>query len=287
MHDQASGLRRMSEAHAVQVIAITGGKGGVGKTNVAVNLGMTMAMSGRNTMLLDADLGLANVDVLLGLQSHFNLGHLLQAQCSLEELVVTAPHGLSVIPATSGNRHMAALTKSEHVGLIRAFADYGKPVDTLLVDTAAGISDSVLTFTCAAQEVVVVVRDEPASITDAYALMKVLSRDYGIHRFRILANMVQGGSEGRELYHKVARVTDRFLDTNLHFMGSVPHDNYVRKAIRRQRAVVDAFPGSEAAIAFKKLATIADSWGAPADASGHLAFFVERLFSQPTTGFAV
>jgi flagellar biosynthesis protein FlhG len=277
----------MAEPGPVQVIAVTGGKGGVGKTNVAVNLGVAMAMAGRKTMLLDADLGLANVDVLLGLQPSFNLAHLLDGQCDLDELVIAAPHGLKVVPATSGTRHMAALSNAEHAGLIQAFSEYGEPVDVLLVDTAAGISDSVLTFSRAAQEVIVVVCDEPASITDAYALIKIMSRDYGISRFRVLANMVSEPGEGRELYRKVTRVTDRFLDVNLHYMGAVPADECVRKAVRRQCAVVDAYPGSPAGNAFKELARAADSWGVPAGAGGHLAFFVERLFTPPVARLAL
>jgi flagellar biosynthesis protein FlhG len=285
--DQASGLRTIGAPAPVQAIAITGGKGGVGKTSVAVNLGMTMAMAGKRVMLLDADLGLANVDVLLGLSPRFNLAHLLAGECALEDLVLEAPHGLKVVPATSGKRHMASLGEREHAGLIRAFGDYHEPVDVLLVDTAAGISDSVLTFSRAAREVVVVVCDEPASITDAYALVKVLSRDFGIGRFKIVANMVSDAAHGRELYRKVTRVTERFLDANLHFMGSVPADDNVRRAIRRQSAVVDAWPGSPASLAFKKLAGAADKWGVPTGAGGHLEFFVERLVAPPAAEIAL
>ena len=165
----------------------------------------------------------------------------------------------------------------EHAGLIQAFSEVGADVDVLIVDTAAGISDTVVSFSRAAQEVVVVVCDEPASITDAYALIKLLNRDYGVNRFRVLANMARSAEEGRNLYNKLCRVTDRYLEVMLNYMGSVPYDDSLRKAVKGQKPVVRAFPRSQAAQAFKNLAKKADNWPVPAGASGHLQFFVEQL----------
>ena len=173
---QAAGVRPADRLRPVKVIAVTGGKGGVGKTNVAANLGLCLATQGREVMLLDADFGLANVDVLLGLHPRFNLSHVLRGECNLEDVIVTGPRGLQVVPAASGVRQMAELSVGEHAGLIRAFSDLYHNLDVLIIDTAAGISDSVMTFSHAAHHVLVVVCDEPASITDAYALIKVLSR---------------------------------------------------------------------------------------------------------------
>jgi flagellar biosynthesis protein FlhG len=153
---------------------------------------------------------------------------------------------------------------------------HGK-LDVLLIDTAAGISDSVVTFSRAAQEVLVVVCDEPASITDAYALIKVLSREHGLQRFRVLVNQANSVQEGRELFGKLLKVSDRFLDVTLEFVGTVPYDEYLRKAIQKQRAVVDAYPRSRAALAFKKLAQSADKWPMATRPGGHLEFFIERL----------
>ncbi len=277
LDDQAAGLRRLATRAPVRVVAVASGKGGVGKTNVSVNLAMALAASGKSVMLLDADLGLANVDVLLGLNPRWNLSHVLNGDCRLEDIVVSAAGGLKVIPAASGIRKMAGLNPQEHAGLIRAFSELGHDLDVLVVDTAAGISDSVVTFTRAAQEVVVVVCDEPASITDAYALIKVLSREYGCRRFHVLANMVRGAEEGQVLHDKLTRVTDRFLDVTLEYLGAVPYDEYVRKAVQRQRAVVEAYPASRAAAAFKKLAERADKWPVAETVSGHVQFFFERL----------
>ncbi len=261
-------------------MAVTSGKGGVGKTNVSVNLAVALASAGRDVMLLDADLGLANVDVMLGLRPDFNLAHVVSGERTLEEVIIPGPAGLMIVPASSGTKRMTELSSAEHAGLIRAFSELSQRLDALLIDTAAGISDSVVSFSRASQEVIVIVCDEPASITDAYALIKLLSREHGLSRFRILANMARSMQEGRDLFAKMAKVTDRFLDVTLDFMGTVPYDDYLRKAVQRQRAVVEAFPRSRAAMAFKSLAQKAELWPVPDNAAGHLEFFVERLIQS-------
>lgn len=274
---QAAGLAQLTRHRPVKVIAVTGGKGGVGKTNVTANLGLALVERGREVMILDADFGLANVDVLLGLQPRFNLGHVISGECTLEDVIVAGPRGLQIVPASSGVSRMASLSPREHSGIIHAFSELYHSLDVLLIDTAAGISESVLTFTHAAHHVVVVVCDEPASITDAYALIKVLSREHGVNRFQILSNQTRSVGEGQDLYGKIARVCDRFLDVTLEFMGAVPHDDYVRRAIQEQTAVVEAYPACQASLAFKNLAARADKWPAPAGARGHVEFFIERL----------
>jgi flagellar biosynthesis protein FlhG len=275
--DQAAGLRQMAKPKPVQVIAVTGGKGGVGKTNVTVNLGIAMANQGKEVLLMDADLGLANVDVMLGLKPAYNLSHVVEGERTLEEVLVEGPGGLKIIPAASGIKLMAELSPMQHAGVIRAFSELSCNPDVLLVDTAAGISDSVISFSRAAQEVVMVVCDEPASLADAYALMKVLNRDHGVQRFHVLSNMSHSAQEGREMFAKLASVTDRFLDVTLSYMGTVPYDEYLLKAVKRQRPVIEAYPRSRSAMAFKNLAQKADKWPRPASAAGHLEFFVERL----------
>jgi len=267
-----SGPRRRCRA-----IAVAGGKGGVGKSTVAVNLGMALSMAGNDVMLLDADMGLANVDVLLGLAPSRHIGHLLDGSCSLEELLLTAPHGLRVIPAGSGARRLAQLANGEHAAIIRAFDELAAPPKYLLVDTAAGLSDNVSMFAAAADDVVLVVCDEPASLTDAYAMIKVLSRDFGVRRFRMLANMVQTEGDARQLHRKLSRVCDRFLEVVIDYSGWIPHDERLRQAIRRQCAVVDLWPSSRSALAFKQLATAVDTWG-EAERAGldRIAFFGDR-----------
>jgi flagellar biosynthesis protein FlhG len=275
--DQAAGLRRIAKPRPVRVMAVTSGKGGVGKTNVSVNLAVSMAQEGKEVLLLDADMGLANVDVMLGLHPPYNISHVIHGERSLEEVIVTGPNGLRVVPASSGLQHMAEMSAAQHAGVIRAFSELGHDLDALIIDTAAGISESVISYSRAAQEVIVVVCDEPASITDAYALIKLLNREYNLNRFRILANMVMSAQEGRGLFQKLTAVTDRYLDVAMDFMGAIPHDEYLRKAVQKQRAVVEAYPRSKAAMAFRKLAQKTDHWPLPSSAGGHLEFFVERL----------
>lgn len=261
----------------VRVLAIASGKGGVGKTNVSVNLAISLSHAGQKTLILDADLGLANIDVMLGLQPKYNLRDVFNGSKKLKDIIVDGPAGIKIIPASSGFQEMSDLSNAQHAGLIQAFSEFDDEIDVLIIDTAAGISDSVVTFSRAAQDVIVVVCDEPASITDAYALIKLLHRDYNIYRFRILSNMVHSAQEGRDVYQKLAKVSDKFLDVTLDYMGFVPFDEYLRKAVKRQRAVVEAFPRSKASTSFKNLAERTQKWPIPKIAAGHLEFFVERL----------
>ncbi|MEL0169140.1 MAG: flagellar synthesis regulator FleN [Pseudomonadaceae bacterium] len=271
----------MGSSHPVQVIAVTGGKGGIGKTNVSVNLSLALAEMGRRVVLLDADLGLANVDVLLGLKPKATLADVLEGKCDLRDVMVTGPGGIRIVPAASGAANMVSLNHQQHAGLIQAFSEIGDNIDVLIVDTAAGIGDSVVSFVRAAQEALVVVCDEPTSITDAYALIKLLNRDYGMTRFRVLANMVGTPQEGRMVFAKLTKVTDRFLDVALQYVGAVPFDEAVRKSVQKQRAVFEAFPRSKASLAIRAIAQKVDAWPLPANPRGHLEFFVERLV-QPT-----
>ena len=274
--------------HPVQVIAVTGGKGGVGKTNVSVNVSLALADLGRRVMLLDADLGLANVDVLLGLTPKRTLADVINGECDLKDVLIQGPGGIRIVPAASGTQSMVQLSPMQHAGLIQAFSEIGDNVDVLVVDTAAGIGDGVVSFVRAAQEVIVVVCDEPTSITDAYALIKLLNRDYGMNRFRVLANMAHSPQEGRNLFAKLTKVTDRFLDdVALQYLGAVPYDESVRKAVQKQRAVYEAFPRSKCSLAFKAIAQKVDSWPLPANPRGHLEFFVERLVQPSTAGTAL
>jgi flagellar biosynthesis protein FlhG len=280
MIDQASGLRKMQDPQQIKVIAVSGGKGGVGKTNVSLNTAISLAKLGKRVLVLDADLGLANVDVMLGLRVQRNLSHVLSGECELDDIIIQGPGGINIIPATSGTQSMVDLTPAEHAGLIRAFSDMQTKFDILIVDTAAGISDMVLSFCRASQDVLLVVCDEPTSITDCYALMKLLSRDHGLFKFKVVANMVRSGKEGQNLFAKLSKVTDRFLDVTLELVAVVPFDENIRKSVRKQQAIVEAYPDSPASIGFKSLAKNIISWPVPKEASGHLEFFIEQLLEH-------
>jgi flagellar biosynthesis protein FlhG len=277
---QAAGIRAALNPGPVQVIAVTGGKGGVGKTCVAVNLAAALAAHDRRVLLLDGDLGLANADVQLGLTPRHTLEHVLDGRCTLEEAVIDTPAGFRLIPAASGVTRLAELTTNEHLGLVQAFSHLSQGLDVLIIDTAAGIADGVRQFCQAAQHVLVVVNDEPASLTDAYALIKVLHRSHGLGRFQILANRSAGTGSGEALFRKLERVTGRFLDVVVEYAGEIPEDTFVRSAVRLQRCVTDAYPSSMAARAFARLAQRTARWQVP-PSRGNLEFFIERLLPRP------
>lgn len=261
----------------VKVVAVCSGKGGVGKTNVASNLAVAMGALRRNTCLLDADVSLANVDVLLGLQPRFNLSHVVNGEAGLESTILEGPQGIRIVPASSGNFSMTDLSPASHAGIIQAFAGLPDQPEIMIVDTAAGISPSVARFVQASQHPIVVVCDEPASLTDAYALIKVFSQNYGIDRFNIVTNQSRRRTSGQTLFDKLLRVTDNFLDVVLRHVGDIPQDEYLVKAVQQQRAVVDSFPKSPSGEAFRRLADRIDAMPSGRDSNGGIEFFFERL----------
>lgn len=277
---QSDGIRRAIGQKPAKVIAVTSGKGGVGKTNVAANLAVALGMRNHDVMLLDADFGLANIDVLLGLQPRFNLSHVISGETDLESTIVVGPKDVRIVPASSGNQSMTDLPPVSQAAVIQAFADLSYQPDYLLVDTAAGISECVARLVQAAQHAVIVVCDEPSSITDAYALIKVFSRHYGITHFQIITNQTRDHRDGRQLFVKIRKVTDLYLDVVLRHLGNVPHDVYLRRAVQEQRAVVDAYPKCWSAEAFRNIANAIEQIRAPEKTRGSIEFFFERLLKS-------
>lgn len=264
------------EPRCARVITVASGKGGVGKTNVSINLAIASAMRGRRVLLLDADLGLANVDVLLDLKVRHNIADVLAGECNLGDIMIPGPAGIRIIPAASGVQRMATLDVMESTSIIHAFSELAEEIDLMIVDVAAGIHSSVTAFSMAADEILVVVCDEPGSMADAYALIKVLCREHGIRRFRVLTNMVRNSNHGKLVYRKIARVAEQYLDVVLRHAGHVPQDEFLCRALRRRKPVVTAYPDSGASLAFKKLAESADNWKEGSHVPGSLGFFFER-----------
>ncbi len=265
-----------------RVIAVSSGKGGVGKTNIATNLAVALARAGERTMLLDADLSLANIDVLLGIRPRLNLADVLAGRADIDDIVVEGPHGVGIVPATSGDRTMIDLDPASQGALVHAFGQLSAPPQNLIVDTAAGISDSVARFAQAAHQAIVVVCDEPSSITDSYALVKVFSRDYGISRFQIVTNMTRNSSDGRRLFAKFDEVAGRYLNVVLRHAGNIPADSFLKRAVQQCRSVVDAFPDSKSGLAFARLADALNYCGGYSGPNGSIEFFFERLLTaQP------
>lgn len=278
--DQAAGLRNLSRTKPVKVIAVTAGKGGVGKSNVSVNLAVALAQQNKKVMLLDADLGLANIDIMLGLHTKYNLSHVVQGICHLSDIILHGPHGVRVIPAASGTEFMTQLSSTEHAGLIDAFNELTDDLDYMIIDTAAGISDTVLSFTRSSQELIVVVCDEPTSLTDAYALIKVMSKRYEWTHFHILANMVRNIKDGRELFNKLLKVSDQFLDVQLDYLGAIPFDENVHKAVKKQKPVLIAYPDSLATASLRELANSVTNWSFRDSLGGNTSFFLERFVAS-------
>ncbi len=239
-----------------RVISFTSGKGGVGKTNIVANLALSLAKLGKKVLIFDADLGLANIDVLLGLSPKFNINHVFSGQKSLLDILVDGPGGVKILPASSGVEQLCRLSESQKLFLLGEFDHLGRFFDLLLIDTSAGISENVVYFNLAAQHRVVVVTPEPTSITDAYALVKVMTTRYGTKDFFILVNQVRSAREAARVYEQILRVTDRFLgpSVSLRYLGALPKDNKLCRAVRNQKAVVDVYPDSAISRTFSDLA---------------------------------
>lgn len=236
------------------VISVTSGKGGVGKTNLTANLGWQLRQLRRRVLILDADLGLANIDIVLGLSPAFNLSHFISGEKSLAEILVKGPAGLRVLPASSGVSDITSLSDEQKLRLLEELDSLATEFDFLLIDSAAGISQNVIYFNLAAQTTIVIITPEPTSLTDAYATIKVLSGQYRQDRFKILANEVRDDEEGLQTFSKLARVTDRFLNVSLDYLGAVPLDRSVTEAVRMQKPFCEVFPEGAATAAMRTLA---------------------------------
>lgn len=285
--DQAQSLRRIAAQKRTQMVesdlrtlAITSGKGGVGKTNVVVNLALELADMGRKVLLIDADLGLANVDVVLGLAPKYSINDVIHGEKSLDEIVVEGPRGIKILPASSGVSELSQLSNDEKLMILQELDAYETDADIVLIDTAAGISDMVLYFNTAAQERIVVATGEPTSLTDAYALIKVLHTERQERRFRILVNNVPDARAAKDVYRKLAMAADHFLGgLSLDYLGFIPTDPAVNKSVMQQRALVEAYKSSPASQAFRKLAI--NLLNLPMEqTSGNIKFFWRRLVNM-------
>jgi flagellar biosynthesis protein FlhG len=282
--DQTATLRQAVAMNApdrvVRVVAVTSGKGGVGKTNVTANLAVALAHLGRRVMVLDADVGLGNLDVLLGLTPPYSLADVLSGQRRLRDVVVPGPGGISVLPAGCGFQNLTALSDHQIRELQSEMDELQDETDVLLIDTGAGIGRNVTSFATMAQDIIVVATPEPTSLTDAYALMKVLSTQYGERRFRLLVSMTRTATDGRDVYQKLSLVAERFLHISIDFLGSIPYDPRLTEAVCQQRPLVELYPQSKAAQAFLGLAHDLAEWPLPESPKGGLQFFWRSLLRK-------
>jgi len=261
----------------VQTIAIAGGKGGVGKSIVAVNLAAALGVSNHEVLLVDGDLQMGNVDQLLRLRPTFTLTDVFSGGAALAEILVQGPAGVTVAASASGVSEMSQLSQFDHASLIGLFSDLHTSADTMIVDVATGLADSVLSFCRAVREVVVVVVDEPTALRDAYATIRVLHEECRVRRFRIVANKTESSCHGLDIYAALTQMTDQGMDVLLDYCGSIPFDPQLKLAVCQQQSVVEAYPRSPSALAFRKLGARVARWPQPQTPCGHIEFFVERL----------
>jgi len=242
------------QAQQARVISITSGKGGVGKTNIVANLGYALCKAGQRVLIFDADLSLGNMDVLLGVTPRYNLSHVIDGKKQVSEIIIDGPGHLKILPASSGIQKLTRLSPSQKLEMFLGFNTLLSDYDIVLVDTAAGISSNVLYFNATANEIMVVVTPEPTAITDAYALMKVLSVKYQEKHFRLIVNLAKNRREADEVSRQLCLVANRFLDITIEYFGSVRVDDNVKVSVRKQKVVSELAPMTQASRNFSELA---------------------------------
>jgi flagellar biosynthesis protein FlhG len=261
MTDQATRLRALAGNQPVQntlfgsrVMAIASGKGGVGKTNIVAGLAMSLAQQGQRVAVLDADFGLANLDILLGLAPQFTLEHVLRGEKLLEEIILEGPFGIRIIPASSGIQELTRLDAAAEMRLVQGLQRVSQAIDWLLIDTAAGIHDSVIKLLMAAQEVLLVTTPEPTALVDAYAMVKVVHLRDPQKPLWLLVNNAQNEEEAEETIEQLQAAIQRFLKKEIHVLGMVPTDAFMLQAVRQQRCVVELYPHAPASKALSRAA---------------------------------
>ncbi len=257
-----------------RVICVTSGKGGVGKSNLTTNLAYALATLGRKVLILDADLNLANVDVLLGMTPKYNLHHVFTGEKSLAEVMINGPGGIRILPGSSGIMELASLSETQKLYFLSEMEELNQDLDLMLIDTAAGINENVVYFNLAAQERIVLLTPEPTSLTDAYALIKVLATRHGVKRFSILVNLAQSEREALAVFKQLSLVCDQFLGSlSLDFLGHIPYDRKLIQAVCGQRLVTTLFPEAAVSQTFFRLARHLDATRPAPASDGNIKFF--------------
>lgn len=261
-----------------RVFAVTSGKGGVGKTNVVGNVAIACQRMGKKVLVLDADLGLANLDIIFGINPKHNIGETIRGEKELSMVIAEGPEGVAVIPASSGVQELVHLSEGQKVNLLSEFDGLNKTFDFLFIDTGAGISSNVIFFNLAAEERIIVITPEPTSITDAYALMKVLFFNHGIKDFLLLSNMVRDESQGRKVYENLSRVVAKFMrGVCVDYAGCIPWDGLLQKGVSRREPVICCYPESPSSRSFRALAGFLVRNGEQKPTDGNIKFFLKRL----------
>jgi flagellar biosynthesis protein FlhG len=270
----------MTNKTATQIIGIASGKGGVGKTTVSANLAIALASLGKKVMVFDADLGLANAQLALGCRAPFNFSHVMSGEKTLQEIIVDGPMGVKLVPGASGIQHMASLNQVETAGIIQSFSEIEDELDYFIVDLAAGLSDTVMTFLSACQHRFIVLKNEPSSIADAYATIKVMIQDYDLEAISLIPNSVSSQAEGERLFGSINSVIQNFLGRQVNYLHSISEDEMVLRSIKASQPLLTYAPASTATRNFVSLAKSVIALESGMSLTGGMQFFVERLASQ-------
>ena len=269
--DQAEQLRNIIKKQSLEkkvarVITVTSGKGGVGKSSISVNLAIELSKSGKKVIVLDADFGLANIEVMLGIRPKYNLADIIYHGKNIEDIITPGPLGIGFISGGSGIGELANISKEQIMYLTNKLSVLDELADIIIIDTGAGITDSVLEFVIASSEVLLVTTPEPTSITDAYALLKTLNNKEEFSsrntKIKMVANRVDSNQEAKQLFSKLNLVISKFLDFNIEYLGAVPQDNMVSKAIMQQKPYSILYPNSPSSKAIVQLSqTLCENTG--------------------------
>jgi flagellar biosynthesis protein FlhG len=266
------------QKNSPMVFSVTSGKGGVGKTNIVGNLAITCQRMRKRVLIFDADLGLANIDIIFGINPKYTIDDVIKGEKELSQIIARGPEGVDIIPASSGVQELSHLTEGHKINLLNEFDLLNNMYDILLIDTGAGISSNVTYFNLAAQARIVVVTPEPTSITDAYALIKVMFMHHGTKNFIILMNMVKNEKEAVSVYKHLSRVVEKFMGSiSLDYAGYIPYDKHLHESISRREPVTCCYPQSSSSQSFKKLAEYLLDQTDGRHQDGSIQFFWKKL----------
>ncbi|NLM96237.1 MAG: MinD/ParA family protein [Halanaerobiaceae bacterium] len=256
MNDQAARLRErvLNNKQKTRIIAVASGKGGVGKSSISLNLALAIQELDKKVLLLDTDLGMANIDILLGITPNFNLSHVLKGKCRLEEAVVRGPADISFLAGTTGVDELINISSVEAGRLIEAASQMEENYDIILLDIGAGVHYSVTNFIMGSDEVLVILTPEPTAVMDAYSLIKILSIKHYNGKIKLLLNQCNSLKEGNELTGRMQRVIKQYLNKDVELLGMIPYDEKVRISVKKQNPLLIQYPKSEAARSIKEIA---------------------------------
>lgn len=294
MVDQASSLRKLMDQKTTEtgfalagnhqntlVMSVTSGKGGVGKTNIVASLAEAFRSMGQRVLIIDADLGLSNVDIIFGVHPEYHIGHVIDGEKSISEVLLTTATGIRILPAGSGVTELTHLTQGQKMNLLVELGTLEGSFDIVLVDTGAGISPNVLYFNAAADECMIIATREPTSITDAYAMMKVMNTQHGIRRFKLLINMVKESSEAKAVYLNLSNAAQKFLsNVVIEYMGFIPQDETLQRSVIKRLPVIIDSPGAASSQSIKKLARMIMMSPRTSESGGNIKFFVKKFVNM-------